>query len=637
MKKIKLLILGILFAGGVCVSSAAEKGFYFYSPKDVENIKATLATPRGKEIFDNIVLEIEARREHSLELPKQKSGRGHWFLCNTHNITLKFDFDKPNDHWCSLCKEYLKGGNLDAGWVKHLHFRNETYLQNCMWAYMASGDKKYAEYIRDMLMDYAKLYPTFKAPTAEEVAKAYHLSRMWDQWLDDCVWLTTIAPAYIAVKDIMTDAEKAFIIDNLFTPLAEQQMNRDGNNNWQVWNNCGRIHLGIVLEDEEMIDIALNGKKGLRRAFEKEVNADGWYNEAAIGYHLFPLKGFWHAANALLCRGENMFDAKFEKMFTSMMDAAYPDMKVVAHNDGNYGSYIVNEALRFELAYARMPSEAIKNALAHIYSRTHRDSAESLLNPGEIKPISGVYQSASTLFPQTGFAVLRDGKNSATMTFGVSHGGHGHPHRLAVTLHNGKKEILPDFGTPGYGSPMYRPWYQKTLAHNTVTVDGKDHRIDGLPGKLIKFDAFAGGGAIEASADKAYADVKMSRKVELKNGVFTDEFKCSSMQPHVYDYVLQLRDKPEFEIEAADANWTDAPPFKFIKNQKSFKAGKSFKIKTATADIEISSAEDMEVLYGVAPGPVVADAESADDVSAHSVVIRTRANDMNIKANWIIK
>lgn len=56
---------------------------------------------------------------------------------------------------------------------------------------------------------------------------------------------------------------------------------------------------------------------------------------------------------------------------------------------------------------------------------------------------------------------------------------HGHPDKLSISIHDGRKEILPDLGTTAYGVPDCYAWYQKTISHNTVTVDRKNQNAVG--------------------------------------------------------------------------------------------------------------------------------------------------------------
>lgn len=82
----------------------------------------------------------------------------------------------------------------------------------------------------------------------------------------------------------------------------------------------------------------------------------------------------------------------------------------------------------------------------------------------------------SVHFKETGYTVLRSGTKTVVMKYGPHGGGHGHPDKLSISIHDGEKEIVSDMGTCAYGVPAFTKWYRKTLSHSTLTVDAKDQK-----------------------------------------------------------------------------------------------------------------------------------------------------------------
>ncbi len=95
----------------------------------------------------------------------------------------------------------------------------------------------------------------------------------------------------------------------------------------------------------------------------------------------------------------------------------------------------------------------ILQILAKVYATKDRNSALALLTNVDIKPDKTPLKQDSYLFDDTGIAILRSGDNTLVFRYGFSDGGHSHPDRLSVTLHNGEKEILTDCGTYSYAQP----------------------------------------------------------------------------------------------------------------------------------------------------------------------------------------
>jgi hypothetical protein len=80
-------------------------------------------------------------------------------------------------------------------------------------------------------------------------------------------------------------------------------------------------------------------------------------------------------------------------------------------------------------------------------------------------------------------ALLRSGREKNARVVWLDYdagGGHGHADGMTLGLFALGLDLLPDFGYPlvqygGWSAPKAR-WYMCTPAHNTVTVDGNDHR-----------------------------------------------------------------------------------------------------------------------------------------------------------------
>ena len=82
----------------------------------------------------------------------------------------------------------------------------------------------------------------------------------------------------------------------------------------------------------------------------------------------------------------------------------------------------------------------------------------------------------SRLFPDTGYAVLRDEKGGhAVFDFGphgYMNGGHAHADALSMTLSLGGRPFLVDPGTATYTmTPRVRDRFRSSQSHNTLTID----------------------------------------------------------------------------------------------------------------------------------------------------------------------
>jgi hypothetical protein len=92
--------------------------------------------------------------------------------------------------------------------------------------------------------------------------------------------------------------------------------------------------------------------------------------------------------------------------------------------------------------------------------------------PG-LPAVTEAWSPGPILLADQGVAVLRHGPRYVSLECGSPAGGHGHPDRLHLTLHDGVVHWLAD---PGTGSYVSRDlfWYRATLAHNAPRLEGVD-------------------------------------------------------------------------------------------------------------------------------------------------------------------
>lgn len=177
---------------------------------------------------------------------------------------------------------------------------------------------------------------------------------------------------------------------------------------------------------------------------------------------------------------------------------------------------------------------------------------------------NGVLQAGCSLFPSTGFAVLRERLDEqglpprnavcATLNFGPYGGGHGHPDKLSIVLYAQGKHWFPDFGSCRYGSTEKREWTSQTVSHNTLVVDGISQHPTDAHNPMWPCDS-AGRQArafldffhcdevmksASAHCDSVYAGVHLTRTMCLVGDVLFDFYETDSATEHQYDYTLHI-------------------------------------------------------------------------------------------------
>ena len=189
-------------------------------------------------------------------------------------------------------------------------------------------------------LDYALKYPTYMLHDIRRKQVAFQSGKMYGQSLDEAVFASYAARAYLVAKPIMSADEVKQIEDGYLKPCAElllsQKLNPNWSKpNWQVWHNSGMIALGVALANDSIINIALNDPvQGYHKLMELNVNQDGWWDEGSPTYHFYPLRAMLLSAEAVRCLGINLYDDKLYKMFASPALSVYANLQLPAHNDG---------------------------------------------------------------------------------------------------------------------------------------------------------------------------------------------------------------------------------------------------------------------------------------------------------------
>lgn len=641
--KLRLLNQAYYSGDWSIVAKKGNEGFYFFSDEDVAAIRLSAKSQWGKKIIADLEQKVKERRKHPLEVPKEEGGHFHDYFCPVHNLQFTFRWDKPLAQYCSACdKEWIGNNRYDWAWIYEVHMLNRDYMYQCMYLYLATGKQQYADYIRTMLLDYAGKYAGWFEHNSGRKATDQHSGKAFAQSLDEANWATKVAMAYMAVKPALSKEEVKAIEEGYLQPAATLLLHRPAGANWQMWHNSGLAALGIALENDSIVDVAINKDKyGYHYLIEKHKNNDGWINEGSPHYHYYPLEALLFTANAVKCRGIKLFDKDLHDMFVEPVKGTYPDLSFPAHSDGWYGANLLSQSALYEVANARYNDPFLKRVLELTYAQKKRLDPEALLSNQLIKASGESLLQQSYSFDTSGFCLLRSDARTVVLKFGGEGIGHGHPDKLSITIHDGKNELVSDFGTSGYGVPDYLKWYKRTLSHNTVTVDAKDQKRS--VGKLLKFNPRSDGGYAEAETTTAYPGVRMKRSLDLKGTHLQDVYTCTSDSSHLYEYVILFNEKPIMDGQPTATTLTGSEVHERIHNTFSYPYKSGFTCRTSSASVQfgIPEGEVVEVVLGEASGipanPTVKDGPGAGDVAVkpcYPLIIRMKGKAMKVEANW---
>ena len=605
----------------------------FFSPEDRARMRAAAQTEWGKAVVAQLEASVAERLEHSLEIPAREAGHYHHYFCPDHKRLLDFNWESPHRHYCPECGTYLEGERYDNAWRVVVHARNALFMRECALLSILEENPERLQPVRTLLVDYASRYPDWEIHGHDMQPGAPYGGRMISQTLDEAVWLTRAAPAYLETRSLLTPDEDVAVRDRLLRAMADTVYRHRGGGNWQVWHNAGIACAAIALEDDELLDVALHDPKcGYDRMMETGVTAEGWWNERSPGYHFYPLEGMVLTAEAVRCRDIDLYDERLERMLSGMIDCVYADLTFPAHNDGWHGVSLPRTASLYELAALRYDDPRFLELLGKFYTDGETRPWTALIHGREIPPNPSPLDLKSCVYPDTGIAYLRSGQRTVVLKFGPHGGGHGHPDKLSISIHDGRREILPDLGTTGYGVPDHVRWYRKTVAHNTMVVDEQDQ--EATAGELVRFEPLPDGGTVEARCSTAYDGVELRRAVTLEGDVVRDTYEASSAQPHTWDYVLLLVDPIAVPESAVPIDLAGRAGYDRIADAVSCQAENRLALAPAGAELKIACDGAFTIITGAAPGPPATQENTSPFLPCYPLIIRTEGTAASVTAVW---
>ncbi|MEL7446492.1 MAG: alginate lyase family protein [Pseudomonadota bacterium] len=393
-----------------------------------------------------------------------------------------------------------------GGYTHEQHKRNYKAIYLSGQIYRITGEQKYSDYARDLLLAYAEMYPTL----GDHPAKAnQNVGRIFWQVLNDAMWLVHAVQGYGDIREGLSTAEREKIDDNVFRPAVhflsvESQATFDRIHNHATWATAGVGMTGYLLGDQDMVERALFGSdKGGAAGFIRQsgllFSPDGYYTEGPY-YQRFALLPFL--------------------VFADAIERNEPERKIFEHRDGillkalrttiqlSYQGYFFpfNDAIRDKslktaelydgvaIAYG-LTRDPTLLSVAEFQGRTVLSENGKLvaedLAAGKAKPFP--FQSLLLSDGPDGddgaIAILRQGKgpkHTALVAKNASQGmGHGHFDKLAWQLYDNGNEIVRDYGAArflnieakegGRYLPENETWAKSTIAHNTLVVDQSSH------------------------------------------------------------------------------------------------------------------------------------------------------------------
>jgi len=492
--------------------------------------------------------------------------------------------------------------DLAGGYTHERHKANFFTMQKAGVLFQITQDEKYAKYVKDMLLEYAEIYPTLGKHPAE---RSYARGKFFWQCLNDANWLVYTAQAYDCIYDWLDKKTVKILNNELFRPYAEyisvenpQFFNRIHNHS--TWGNAGVGMIGLVMGDEELVDWALYGldvkvpgdivkdnnggdiklegqkEAGFLAQLDHAFSPDGYYTEGPY-YQRYAMYPFLIFAQGLANKKPELGildyrDGLLIKAVDALINQTNAAGEFFPINDAQKGMSLGSRELvnAVSMAYHYGGNDpqllSIIEKQARVPLNDSGLAAAKGIATGKTKPYE--YKSIELTDGAKGdegaIGILRKGELTLMMKYAKHGMGHGHFDQLGFLLYNGPDEVIQDYGSARWVNIEHKDgggylkentsWAKQTLAHNTLVVN-KDSHFDGnvkaadkVAGTPYLFEVSSEEVQVVSAKElNAYEGVEMHRTMAvvaietLENPLIIDLFSVQAPEETRYDLPLYYK------------------------------------------------------------------------------------------------
>lgn len=495
---------------------------------------------------------------------------GHYYFCNYDGGRLIYDRKNPKSHKCEICGKDYTDEVYDGVWT--YFYRNEAILTAWKAAALYAYDKNphYLDILMEIIGFYAKNYTKFVIHNKERERflsiedMKWGCGRILPQGLNESIITIRMIQALEIVKN---DLPKSFldeIYHSMFREifkLLKPQVNQI--HNIRCWNNSAIAVMGFFFNDKEMIDFVFNGEYNIIRQIKEGVTKDGFWYEGSIHYNFFTLEGI---TPALLFSSIYNYDFDLEakniirNMFISAYNYAFTNLYLPNPNDGWPSINLKTYSYIYSVAAKVFNSDKeivniLKIILNNKYPRTtlplskpyyinNEIAFEQLLLNTDMDIHNYSIISQKTLnFSMSNFGMIRNENVNIFVKYGLNGPSHAHPDIINIEVMYKDGMISRDISNAGYISLLCNEWHRRSLAHNTVIMNGLDI-TSRSPGKTLKYSK----DHIICEALNVYDGVDEIREIKLLKNGFSDIVQIKSSNDGVFDYVFHLENDINLKI-----------------------------------------------------------------------------------------
>lgn len=484
--------------------------------------------------------------------------------------------------------------DYSGGYTHETHKKNFILMQKAGVLYQILEDEKYAKFVKDMLFEYAKMYPTLPI---HPKPRSYARGKIFWQCLNDSNWLVYTSQAYDCIYNYLSEEERNTLETDLFRPFADfiskenpKFFNRVHNHS--TWGNAAVGMIALAMDDDSLLQRALygyndakidpnlkdndggyinrDGKMGFLANLEEPFSPDGYFTEGPY-YQRYASYPFLIFAQALQNKKPELNvlyhkDSVLLKSINALINLSDADGDFFLLNDAQKGMSYYSRSLvaAVDIGYHFGGNNPELLSIAEKQEKVTLDDAGLAvalgIKEGKTKPFNkkSIELSDGANGDQGAVGILRKGDFELVYKY-TAHGlSHGHFDKLSFALFDEGDEVVQDYGLARYvnveqkGGGNYlkenKTWAKQTIAHNTLVQNETSHfkgKYDiGSKHHSEKYVFETSNDSVQVSSAKeenAYPGTKLQRTMvmikdsDYENPYVLDIMKVQSDKANQYD------------------------------------------------------------------------------------------------------
>jgi hypothetical protein len=448
-----------------------------------------------------------------------------------------------------------------AWWVVSFRGRHVETMERAAQLYRLTGDERYAAWVAGQMDFYADNLAQWKTlPTAKNAP-------LFWQTLTEASNLVKFTEAVRLLGDSVAKERRASWRAKFFAPeVVRLNDTHHDIHNIATWQRCAVAQVALLFGDEAMWRDALDGKFGLRAQMAQGITSDYLWYEQSLGYNNFVVQAVLTLFKAAGVAGRadelalEMMTA--ENLMLSALYLRFPNGQLPNPAD-NKGIPTAPNREFFGSTYRVFPT------VIGLENVARRRDWDELLDPPASPPRASTLPAiTSRNFESTRMAVLKSGGWQVFFHYGQLTRSHIQAEALNYSAFYGDTDVTHDPGVVGYGSPLYKGYYQRGLNHNVPLVNGEGQE----PPQAGELLAYSDSPASVFAAQPNYrknARARRSLTIDGTNLVDTTSVETTNNTPQQLGLALHVQGRARLaEDFAVEKNFAAGrpEPFKYWRD-----------------------------------------------------------------------